>query len=112
MSDRWDDLRALLLGPIHASTRLVNGYDVYRLLAERDALAARTEAAEAAMRDLRDRLAEKVTVLRSMAGEATTQSEADRLRGKAEGVDLAVSFAHEAVRDAERAALAGPEGQT
>jgi hypothetical protein len=60
---------------------------------------------EEALRDLRDRLAEKVTVLRSMAREAPSQSEADRLRGKAEGVDLAVSFAHEAVRDIERAAL-------
>lgn len=54
--------------------------------------------AEEALKDLYDRVASKVPVLTEMACQAEGVAERARLRGKVEGVNLVLSFIHDARR--------------
>ena len=52
----------------------------------------------AALTDLHERLIQKRNLLQKMASEARGSNERNRLMGKAEGVDLALSFIEETRR--------------
>lgn len=56
-------------------------------------------AGDGALQELRSRLAEKAVTLSEMADRASALGESRRLRGKAEGVDLAISFVDELLRE-------------
>lgn len=52
-----------------------------------------------ALKDLEQRLSDKALALSDLADETADQDERRRLRAKAEGVDLALSFVQEYLRD-------------